>query len=196
VTVSERAPLPIHDHAVANLRFIRETMERAGSFTAVPGWGGVAMGMCALVCAFIARHQASAGLWLLVWIAGGVVAVVIGAATMIHKSQRTASLTSPVSRKFALAFAPSLFAGALLTASLYTAGVSPLIPGMWLILYGCAIIAGGAWSVSLVPVMGACFIALGTISLYAQTAPDLLLAAGFGGLHIAFGLLIARRYGG
>src|ERR1700676_5343267 len=99
------APIPLHDHAMDNLRYIRETMERAGSFTAVPGWGGVAMGFTALVASGIAAWQSSVEAWLAVWLAEGVFAVALGVLAMRHKA-RAAGLPmwSPATRKFVFSF--------------------------------------------------------------------------------------------
>ena len=71
-------PVPLEDHALDHLRYIRETMERAGSFTAVPGWGGVAMGATALAAAGFASHAASRIAWLTGWLVEGAVAIAIG----------------------------------------------------------------------------------------------------------------------
>src|SRR5580692_4636073 len=87
-----QAPVAIADHARDNLRFIRETMERAGSFTAVPGWGGVAMGITALGAAAIASRQDSSWAWLAVWAIEAVTAIVI--ATWSTYSKLRASGTS------------------------------------------------------------------------------------------------------
>src|SRR5579885_1080955 len=191
-------PIPLHDHALDHLRYIRETMERAGSFTAVPGWGGVAMGATALAAAGIASHAASKALWLLSWLAEGAVAIVIGFLSMERKA-RAAGLplwSAPV-RKFLYSFLPPLIAGAALTVTLWRAGLFGPIPGLWLMLYGAGITAGGAFSVRVIPVMGTCFLALGVIALLAPVAwPDAWLGTGFGGLHIIFGAMIARKYGG
>jgi len=191
-------PVPIHEHAIANLRFIRRTMEEATAFTAVPGWGGVAMGVTALAASLLALMQTSALNWLAVWLFEGMVAVLIGAITMRAKARRAGTdMLSGSARKFLLCFAPPLIAAALLTVPFYQAGLISVIPGMWLLLYGVGVITGGAFSVPIVPVMGLFFMAEGAAALYAPVSwSDPLLAAGFGGLHIIFGCIIARRYGG
>ncbi|HUU14417.1 MAG TPA: hypothetical protein VM182_12030 [Terriglobia bacterium] len=185
-------------HAVENLRFIRETMERSASFTAVPGRGGILMGLTALGAAAVAAQQAGAHTWLVVWVLEAAVALLIGALAIIRKA-RTANLPilSGPSRKFALSLAPPLAAGALLTVVLFRAGMMGAIPGMWLLLYGAGVIAGGSFSVRVVPVMGVCFMTAGAAALFSPPGwGNYYLAAGFGGLHILFGAIIARSYGG
>jgi hypothetical protein len=193
-----REPIGLHTQAMDNLRFIRNTMESAGSFTAVPGKGGVVMGVTALAAAFVAHFSATARQWLAIWMSEAVLALAVGLVFSWHKSNRgfTPLLSKPF-RRFVLALAPSVFAGALLTFSLYHEGVRNLIPAMWLLLYGAGITSGGAFSVRVIPVMGLSFLALGSVAVIAPAAwADPLLAVGFGGFHIFFGLMIARRYGG
>ena len=191
-------PVAMHEHAMDNLRYIRETMERAGAFTAVPGWGGVWMGLSALAAAWIASRQPSFDSWFTTWMVEAAVALTIGAVTMYGKARSGKhSLTSAPARKFALSFAPPLFAGGVLTAVLYRHGLGGVMPGMWLLLYGAGVVTGGAFSVRIVPVMGCCFMVWGALALLAPAGwSNLLLAFGFGGMHVFFGLLIARRYGG
>ena len=188
----------IADHARDNLRFIRETMERAGSFTAVPGWGGVAMGITALGAAAIASRQASPLPWLLTWISEAFVAIIIASWTTYSKARRAGTpLFSGPGRRFVYSFAPPLFVGALLTIlHLRSSEVGP-IPGQWLLLYGTGVVNGGAFSIRIVPLMGLCFMVLGAVALFCPwTWQNALLAGGFGGLHIIFGAVIARKYGG
>lgn len=184
--------------AAANLRFIRQTMEQAGSFTAVPGWGGVGMGLIALAAALVASRQRSPEAWLATWTVAAAVAMAVGAWTSVTKARRAnLSLLSGPARKFALGLCPPLLVGAMLTFVLYRAGLVAALPGVWLLLYGTAVVTGGAHSVKVVPVMGACFMLMGAVALFVPPSwENALMAAGFGGLHILFGLLIARRYGG
>jgi len=187
---------PIENHALDNLRFIRETMERSSSFTAVPGWAGVAMGATALLAAWFAARQPDRELWLATWLGEGMLAIAIGAGGVIAKASRIGqSLTAAPARKFALSFAPPVVVGALLTVALWRAGMAQLLPGLWLMLYGTAVITGGAYSVRAIPAMGAVFVALGAAALFLP-AGDLFLALGFGATHIFFGFLVARRHGG
>lgn len=194
----KRQPVPIEDHAIDSLRYIRETMERASSFTAVPGWGGVAMGLTAIAASFVAARQRSAEGWLLTWLLEGVLALAVGVVSMRRKaSAASLPLWSAPARKFAFSFVPPLMVGALLTTMFFRTGLARAIPGTWLLLYGSGVVAGGAFSVPLVPVMGACFMAEGAVALFLPLSwANTALAAGFGGLHIVFGLIIARRYGG
>ena len=192
-------PDPLKDHADGNLRYIRETMERSVAFTAVPGWGGVAMGATALVAAAISGPPDNSLRWILVWFADASVAVAIGLAAIARKAQRagTPLSTAAPARRFALAYAPPLVAGMILTPVFASLDLAARLPGCWLLLYGTAVATGGALSVRIVPLMGLSFMALGTIAFAAPAAwGHYFLAAGFGGLHILFGLLIARRYGG
>jgi len=173
-------------------------MERAVEFTAVPGWGGVAMGITALAAAFVASRQATPRAWLAVWLVEAFVAVAIAAPTAATKAHRANSaLFSGPGRKFLLSFAPPIVVGGLLTFALFQTGALSILPGVWLLLYGTAIVTGGAFSVRVVPIMGLCLMLLGTAALFAPAAwGDGFMAAGFGVVQIAFGLWIARNYGG
>jgi hypothetical protein len=191
-------PIPIDARVADHLRYIRETMESAREFTAVPGWGGVAIGVTALAAAAIASQQHSQRAWLEVWLVEAFVAVAIAAPAAATKAHRAnAALFSGPGRKFLLSFAPPLFVGGLLTFVLAGAGLFTVLPALWLMLYGTAIVTGGAFSVRAVPLMGICLIALGAAAVFAPAAwSDVLMAAGFGVVHIAFGVWIARNYGG
>ena len=184
--------------AMENLEFIRDTMASASAFTAVPGWGMALTGLTALAAAALAAQAASPREWLLIWLLEGVVGLVIGAGTMALKARAVAApLLTGSGRKFALSLAPSLAVGALLTAVLFRAGLATLLPGVWLLAYGSGVVAAGAFSVGVVPVMGLGFLVLGTVALLGPSGwSDALLAAGFGALHIVAGVIIARRYGG
>ena len=190
-------PVELHEHAMDNLKYIRQTLERAGSFTAVPGKGGMLMGVVALVAARLAARQPSAGGWLAVWTIAAVIAMTIGLAGAALKSRRfQMPLFSGPGRKFIAGFAPAILAGAVLTAVFYRAGVSGFLPGVWLLLYGAAVLSGGSASVRIVPIMGACFMFVGTVALLLPGWNDVLLPVGFGGLHLIFGTAIAVKYGG
>jgi hypothetical protein len=196
-------PVQLHEHAMDNLRYIRRTLERAGEFTAVPGIGGMLMGSTALVAAWIAGPwiagpRTSAPRWLAVWLVEAVVALLIGIAAAAHKSKRVRiPLLSGPGRKFVAGFAPAMVTGAVLTLVLFRQGAAGMLPGVWLLLYGTGVLSGGAASVRVVPAMGALFMLAGAVALFLPaTSGDLLLAAGFGGLHIVFGTIIAVKYGG
>jgi hypothetical protein len=195
-------PDPALDPA-ADLRFIRDTMERSASFTAIPGWGQVILGLTALAAAWLAgqtsaAHQPNSSAWLKVWLAEAVLAALIAFISTRHKANRRGlPLFTGPGRKVALGLFPPLVAGALLTFLLQRAGLQSALAPAWLLLYGAGIITGGAYSVSIVPVMGLCFMATGALAVIAPAAwANWFLAAGFGGLHIVFGFLIARRHGG
>jgi hypothetical protein len=193
-----KEPPALHTRAMDNLRFIRETMERASSFTAVPGWGGVVMGVSALCAAYIAAQQISVKAWLLTWMIEGLLAFMIGGWAMDRKARAAElPLLSGPGRKFALGLAPPVFVGALLTIALYRATGTSVIPGMWLLLYGTGVVTGGMFSVGIVPIMGLCFMTLGALALFFPPAwVNIFMALGFGVLHIIFGIIIARKHGG
>jgi hypothetical protein len=181
-----------------NLRFIRETMEGAAYFTAVSGLGEMTVGLTALAAAYLAARQPTAWEWLQVWLWEALVAFVITTGAIIWKARRSqADLFSRPGQRFALGLFPPLIAGALLTPVLFTSGNVDFLPGLWLLLYGTGVVTGGAFSVRTVPVMGLAFMGVGAAAFVVPAAwGNALLAAGFGGLHLLFGAVIARRHGG
>lgn len=191
-------PVALHDRAMDNLRYIRETMERAGSFTAVSGWGEVTIGLTAIGAAILAANAGSPTTWLTIWSVEALLALAIGSYSVARKARAAGMpLLSGPGRKVALSLSPALVAGAVLTAVLFGEGILQPLPGMWLLLFGAGIVAAGAYSVRIVPVMGLSFMLLGSAGLLLPLSwGNGLMALGFGGLHIFFGVLIARRYGG
>lgn len=191
-------PAVLHTRALEHLRFIRETLESSATFTSVPGNGIVGMGITALLAAALAAAVDNALGWLLIWLGAAGIALLQGGISMARKARGDGvSFFNGVGRRFLFNLSPPLLAGALLTPALFLSGALNVIPGMWLLLYGTGIITGGAFSVRLVPVMGLCFMILGALSFFAPFAwANALLALGFGFLHIFFGCIVIRYYGG
>ncbi len=191
-------PMPLHDQALESLRYIRSTVEASVAFTAVPGRGMVAMGVVGIAAAALAARQASPRAWLEVWLGAGALASGIGLAAMALKARATDSaLLVGSGRRFALAFLPPVLAAIALTVALMRAERFELLPGLWMLLYGVALMAGGTFSVRAIPALGGCFAVSGLAALFAPVAwRDAAMALTFGGLHVACGAVVWRRYGG
>lgn len=189
---------PLHEHAEHNLRFIREKMDHATSFTAVPGWGGVLMGVIGLAAAAVGSIQPTPARWMATWMAAAAVALLVGGWAMDRKTRASGTeLLAGKGRKFIFSLSPPLLSGAVLTWVLYQGGFVGAIPGVWLLMYGTAAVTGGAFSIRIVPVMGLCFMILGVIALLLPAAwGNWMLAIGFGGVQLVSGLVIVRKYGG
>jgi len=189
---------PLDPAPADDLRFIRDTIARSSSFTAVSGLGQIILGATALPAAYFAAHAATPGAWLRIWLADAVIAAAIAAVCMRAKAARLGLplLTGP-GRKVAAGLGPAFAAAAVLTYLLHHALADPIIPAAWLLLYGAGVIAAGLYSISLVAVMGLSFMVAGTLAALSPASwGNAYLAASFGGLHIIFGILIARRHGG
>jgi hypothetical protein len=203
-TVTPLRPPPVErdpalsDRALDNLRFIRDTMERAGTFTAISGWGIAAVGVVAMAAAYVATIRPTVVWRVGTWVTTAAVCIALSLWATARKARRSElSMVSGPAQKLALAFSPAMLVGALLTAALLRIGVNDLLPGVWLLLYGTAVVAGGAFSVRIIPVMGVCFMALGAVALFAPPAAgEWLMVGGFGVVHVVFGIQIARRHGG
>jgi len=190
--------VPLHDRAMDNLRYIRETMERATPFTGISGRGEMAIGITALIASVVAARQPNFKFWVYTWLAEGLISMLIAGWSMDRKARAThGTLFSGSGRKAVFSLAPPLIAGGLLTIVLFRAGLSDAIPGVWLLLYGTGVITGGMFSVRAVPAMGLCFMVLGALTLFSSPVwVNWFMAVGFGGLHLLFGAIIVRKYGG
>lgn len=191
-------PVTLSERAIDNLQFIRETMERSTHFTAVPGYGGMLMGVTAIAAAYIASNQVYRRDWLVVWLTEACLAFAIGLLAMWQKSKISGtSLFSVPAKKFAFGFTPSLICGVAITLGLWRYEHYEIMAPVWMLLYGAAVVTGGAFSVRVVPVMGWVFIAIGAAAFALPAVyGDLLMGASFGLMHIVFGAIIAKKYGG
>ena len=208
IMLQDRKPIGRHiqdgpvadvEHQVENqINYIREVMARATTFTAVPGRGMIGMGLVAVLAAGYGALNLVPPSWIVAWLVAVVIAPLVGCGALIAKAKHTGeSFQSGVGRKFIMSFLPSLFVGFLISIGLWHTGQVSLMPGVWMLLYGVGTIAGGAYSVRIIPIMGICFLVFGTIALFLPLAwGNLLMAISFGGLHILFGFIIAVKYGG
>jgi hypothetical protein len=194
------APLPMREHALDNIRFIRDAMERAGSFTSIPGWGGVGVGVTAIIAAIVAQQflGKSLRMWLATWLAEAIVAAAIGFGTMAMKARGSeAPFMSGAAKRFFISYFAPLVAGAIVTLALVRVEAYAAIPSTWLLLYGAAFVSSGAFSIKVIPIMGVAFMLFGGLAaLLPLGASNVILGIAFGGLHIIFGFIIARSYGG
>ncbi len=191
-------PINIGDRALDNLRFIRETMERSAVFTSVSGYGGILMGATAIVAAYLAQTRPTIREWLTVWLIEAFLAAAIGFLSMWQKSKIVNdSLSSAPAKKFALGFLPPLVCGVIVTIGMWQHNLFEFMIPIWLLLYGASVVTGGSHSVKVIPIMGWCFMALGSAAFFLPFGyGNLLMGIGFGVLHVIFGIIIARRFGG
>ena len=193
----DTAATSLHGVAADNLRFIRTTMENATAFTGISGKGYALAGLTAIAAAWIAAQQTLPLLWLAVWLLEATLACSVTLLLSADKARRQGkSLWSGSGRKLLFAFLPTMAVGAVVTLAFYLQGNTVLLPGLWLILYGAGVMTAGAHSIRPVPLMGFLFIMLGSAQLLVPATANLTLALGFGGLHLAFGILIWRQHGG
>jgi hypothetical protein len=188
----------VSGQAADNLVFIRATMERSATFTAIPGVGGAVMGAIGLAAAAVAAMQPMGDRWLLTWLGAAALAAVAGLAAMWHKARAAGlALTGTGSRRFALGMAAPFVAGAAITYELWAVRNFTAMAPTWLLLYGTGLLTGGQFSVPVVRWIGVCFMTAGIAAILTPHEwNNLWLAIAFGGLHLGFGIYIARNHGG
>lgn len=192
-----QGPIPIESRALGHLAYIRRSIDSSGSM-AVPGMAGIVMGSIGIVATIVASVPRGVPHWLEIWLIAAVVALVVGGATMARQAAESghARYLGPV-RKFLLCLCPALFAGAVLTFVLWRMNATQLIPGVWLLLYGCAVLSASTVTVArtmrLISIMGVLFMLLGLLAFVSPPqVHTAILGLGFGALHSIFGVLIGR----
>jgi len=189
-----RNTVALDSHALGTLQYIRASIDAAG-LLAVPGSAGIAMGAVGVLAALLVALKVVAVPWLEIWLIAGLVAVAAGTALMVYQvgSRGTALYRGPL-RKFLMCLCPPLLVGAVLTWQLWLHGQSTLIPGVWLLMYGCAVMAASTLTRRALAVMGALLAVLGVIALQVPVIDqNAVLGVGFGGLHLLFGILIGGK---
>jgi hypothetical protein len=182
-------------HALGTLNYIRASIEAASAF-AVPGIAGIAMGGVGIVATIVASLPALGSYWLEIWLLAAIAAAVLGVTLIARQPARGLLFRGPA-RKFALSLLPALLAGAVLTGVFRQEGLTHLVPGMWLLLYGCAVLSASMMTIAsmsrLIMLMGALFVIYGLIAFQLPLRwHNYTLGLGFGVLHLLFGFLIGR----
>jgi hypothetical protein len=191
-------PTALHQGAAENLRYIRSTMEAAHTFTTVPGKGCIAMGCIALAAAALDSRPALSSHWLAIWLLAACAAGVTALAFMAAKARAQGiSLRRSVTQRFFLTLTPAFVAAAVLTAAMYDSVSRETVAALWLLLYGAGIASSGVYAIRVVWTAGLGFMALGaaTLALPPGSAP-VMLALGFGGIHLILGEVVRRDHGG
>lgn len=195
--IQPEASAAIESRALGTLAYIRASIESSSSMD-VPGMAGIVMGIIGALTALVVSLPSLASHWLAIWLAAAALALVLGGFLVARQVVRRghSGYLGPT-RKFLLCLLPSLLAGAVLTSVFGTVGATGFIPGTWLLLYGCAVLSASTVTTPaiarLICIMGALFVALGTMAFALPAASHTaMLGLGFGGLHITFGVLIGR----
>jgi hypothetical protein len=201
-------PIALEAVALEHLSFIRQTMARSAPLTAVSGWGMVAMGVAAIAGGYVAALRRTPDWWIWTWLAVAAIGCLAGFVTTVFKGRRlNAPFFPDVLWRFALNLFPAILAGVVITELFYERNLDALMPGLWLMMYGVGVVTGGAFSIRILPIMGACFMVLAVSAWYPPVdvwtpvigslrVADIYLMGGFGALHIVCGFIIARRYNG
>ncbi|HVY64974.1 MAG TPA: hypothetical protein VHH11_09160 [Gammaproteobacteria bacterium] len=191
-------PTPIDSGAVENLQYIRRTIEAAHTFTTVPGKGCIAMGVTALAAVAAESYPPLAVHWLAIWVGAAAVACALALWFMEKKAHAQGlSLRRSVAKRFFMTLAPAFLTGAILTAALVGRVDRELITATWLLLYGTGLTTCGLFAVPAVFTAGVAFMALGAATLWLPPgSAHVVLALGFGGIHLALGAAILRHHGG
>ncbi len=193
-----RAPAPIESRALGTLAYIRASIESSSSMD-VPGMAGIVMGLIGVLAALVVSVPRWSSEWLAIWLVAAILALLLGGALVARQvAQRGHARYWGPARRFLLCLCPALMAGAVLTFVLWDAGLSGVIPGMWLLLYGCAVLSASTVTTAgvarLICIMGMMFAALGAAAfLLPAAAHNSMLGLGFGAVHIVFGILIGRQ---
>lgn len=185
--------VPLDSHALATLRYIRATIDAAGRVP-VPGSAGAAVGTIGMLATALTCGGPLQPYWLQVWLTAALIAASIGATLVARRSVRSGfTLLGTPLRKLLLCMLPCLFAGGVLTFAQLSLGSMHAIPGTWLLLYGCALVSVSALTSRTIGVLGGLFTLMGCIAFllpdYCQVT---VLGAGFGGLHMLYGVLVRR----
>jgi hypothetical protein len=181
----------LNERAEGDLKLIRSMMQRSSLIIPMPGWGFFAVGLVGTSAALVTRSMQDMG-WIFAWGLAAVLALSIAILTSTWQLRKTGrSIFIGSHSRFWLSLAPAFLAAGLLSVIFVNLGQQPLLAGLWLLLYGVALVAAGQHSVKQVTWMGCGFIILGAVFLFLPW-PNLAMGLGFGGIHLLFGLLISR----
>lgn len=196
--------------ATENLQVIRTLMERSALYRRALAPIMLTVGVIGLLAGLIAccLESDSIPAFIVFWLVTGIVALGTSFLLVRRQSLRDReAFWSPPTRRVASALAPPLIVGFLLAVSFLRFSSANLrwlvepssLPGLWMILYGCALHSAGFFMARGIRLLGMLFLLFGLISLSfewldldypGRMKDNICMAATFGGLHLAYGIYL------
>src|ERR1700722_18546316 len=148
IPAQSEAPVAIESRALGTLAYIRTSIESSSSMD-VPGMAGIVMGLIGVLATIVVSQPRFAPHWLAIWLIAAAAALLLGGALVARQiARRGHTRYLGPTRKFLLCLCPALLAGAVLTWVLWTVRMTSVIPGMWLLLYGCAVLSASTVTIA------------------------------------------------
>jgi len=185
------------NQAERTLEVIRMLMERGTRYTHVCGSSGIAAGLITLGgCAVLAsgrlpydRVTSFVATFAVVFVASFLANVYF---TFRMARQNHEPVWSRTARTVTLAFLPNFVAAIVLSGVLIREGRLDLLPGLWMLLYGCGELAISFFAPLSILVLGLAFVLAGAVSLlFFRGHEVLMMGLSFGGIHLAYGLAVS-----
>lgn len=188
--------------AAQNLESIRILMERTGRYSNFSAVSAATAGTLAIAAAAVCRWREISfdvphPWWKLIALWAAVFAVAFLQNlfwTWVHARRRGERVWTHLTRAMTMAVLPGFFTGGVLTGFAIVERRLDMLPGIWMLMYGTAVLGAALFAGRNLKIFGALFLLMGAFTIHWRQYGVEMMAASFGLLHLGLGLLIAWKF--